>query len=68
MESKVEWDSQCGLDLGLALYMEKLFFPGCAGDVASKTLAAVKFYHAEVGRYGHLSMPRASRALAGWGK
>ena len=41
VESKVDWDSHSSLDLGLALYMDKLFFLGCSGDVASKTLAAV---------------------------
>ena len=61
MESKVDWDSHSSLDLGLALFMDKLFFLGCSGDVASKTLAAVKFYYPEVGRYGQL------RVLAGAG-
>ena len=68
VQSGLDWTTTAGLDHALVLYMDKLFFLGMAGDVASKTLAAVKFYYPEVGRYGDLSLPRTSRALAGWGK
>eukprot|EP00959_Pyramimonas_sp_CCMP1952_P162059 3388299-Pyramimonas_sp.AAC.1 len=65
-ESDFNWKSVKGLDDALALYMDRLFFMGMAGDVASKTVAAVKFYYPEVGRYGDQSLPRSVRALAGW--
>ena len=68
LESGLHWSDVSGLDDALALYLDKLFFLGMAGDVASKTLAAVKFHYPEVGRYGDQSLPRSVRALAGWAK
>eukprot|EP00959_Pyramimonas_sp_CCMP1952_P152462 3190131-Pyramimonas_sp.AAC.1 len=41
LQAGVSWTSVEELDLALVLYMDRLFFLGCAGDVASKTFAAV---------------------------
>ena len=66
VQAGLDWTTISGLDHALVLYLDKLFFLGMAGDVASKTMAAVKFYYPEAGRYGDQSLPRASSALAGW--
>ena len=68
VQTSVTWTTVGELDQAMVEYMDRLFFLGCSGDVASETLAAVKFFYPEVGRYGVQSLPRAARALAGWAK
>ncbi|CAK0865467.1 unnamed protein product, partial [Prorocentrum cordatum] len=67
-ESHLDWRGSAELDSVLVGYFNLLYFQGYSGDDASKLLAAVKFFVANLSRWGTESLPRCSRALAGWGK
>ena len=67
-ENRRDWKDSAELDSVLVEYFNLLYFLGHSGDDASKLLAAVKFFVANLSRWGTETLPRCSRALAGWGK
>ncbi|CAE8588527.1 unnamed protein product [Polarella glacialis] len=62
------WETDDQFDSVLTLYLNSLFFDGCNVNAGSLIIASLKFYLPHFSRTGPGHMPRAGRALKGWGK